>query len=159
MEYADLLKDFVARTRSNLKLTDSLPRQGEIEFFEVTQLINSLLGLIVLPRERLDALPNTPLERLDADWPTMHFVDGAEPGRRPTDLRQLVIGLRNAVGHFNIECLGNGTNITGLRLGSAPESPSWAIDFDLVDLRQVVDRLAAEIEASLSKRNPKRTVR
>lgn len=152
MEYADLLKDFVARTRSNLKLTDSLPREGEEAFFEVTQLINSLLGLIVLPRSQLNVLPNTQLDKLDASWPTVHFAEGGEPGQRPTDLRQLVIGLRNAVGHFNIKWLGDGTGISGLRFSSeAAAPPSWAVEFGLDDLRRFVDRLAEEIEATLSK--------
>jgi HEPN pEK499 p136 len=159
MEYEDLLRDFVARTRSNLKLTDSLPREGEEAFFEVTQLINSLLGLIVLPRSQLDALPNTQLDKLDASWPRVHFATGGTPGRRPTDLRQLIIGLRNAVGHFNIEWLGDGKHISGLRFSSEVAAPpSWAIEFGLDDLRRFVDRLAQEIEKTLSKRRPSKSV-
>lgn len=159
MEYADLVRDFVGRTRRNLELTDALPRQGDTPFFEVTQLINSLLGLIVLPRQlMLDALPNTPLDRLDATWPRVHFVDGAESGRPPADLRQLVKGLRNAVGHLNIDYNGNGTSITGVRLKSAARPPAWAIDFELDQLRRFVERLASEIETTLSNR-PSRTTR
>lgn len=151
MEYADLLKDFVGRTRRNLELTDALPRQGDTPFFEVTQLINSLLGLIVLPRElMLDALPNTPLDRLDESWPKLHLVDGPEARGRPGDLRQLVKGLRNAVGHLNIDYKGDGTRITGVRLKSAAHRSAWAIDFDLKELRRFVERLAIEIERTLS---------
>lgn len=160
MEYRDLLRDFVERTRTNLALTDALPRDGEFAFFEVTQLINSLLGLVVLPREWLDSIPNTPLDILGEGWPPTRFVDGGQPGQRPTDLRQLVIGLRNAVGHFNIEWLGDGTAIVGLQFGSTndPGSP-WAAQFDVDELRRFVEQLADAVDSTLSKGGQNSSIR
>jgi hypothetical protein len=52
MNYEDEFLSFVRRTRKNLELTEEwrLEHFGA-GFSEVTHLINSLLGLIVLPKE------------------------------------------------------------------------------------------------------------
>lgn len=71
--------NFIYRTRENLRVIEDLaqrpnPQCGQV--YEVTQLINSLLGLIVFPHE---AFPSSiPDERLDdlaeAGWPKPRVV-------------------------------------------------------------------------------------
>lgn len=52
MDYKNVIEDFADRTRTNLALVERYAANGG-EAYEVTQLINSLLGLLVSPRERL----------------------------------------------------------------------------------------------------------
>ena len=70
------------------------------EVYPVTQLWNSLLGLIVLPQERdVDRIPATRMsERWAVGWPRITVA-----GREHRTLRHLVRDLRNAVSHFNVE--------------------------------------------------------
>jgi len=61
MEYEKLVQDFAYRTRKNLDALLYLKRtkpDNNIEVYEVTQLINSMLGLLVFPKERyFDKIP------------------------------------------------------------------------------------------------------
>jgi len=70
--------------------------------YEVTQLINSLLGLLVLPRERVyQRVPAVSLRSLESKgWPHIDFEINQ---RRCRNLKDLLEVLRNAVAHFNIE--------------------------------------------------------
>lgn len=52
MEYHErFIIDFAKRTRANLEFIEQAKPSGD-QVFEVTQLVNSLLGLLVFSRER-----------------------------------------------------------------------------------------------------------
>jgi hypothetical protein len=106
MLYKDLVRDFAHRTKKNLEAIETLKRR-DVEVFDVTQLVNSMLGLLVFPKEKyVDKIPDIPLQELrEAGWPIPE-VTGKFP--QATDLNQLVHYLRNAVAHFNIEFPGDG---------------------------------------------------
>ena len=78
-------------------------------FLEVTQLINSMLGLLVFPQQKyVESIPKTPLEKLREDgWPIPRVTGEFQEA---TDLNQLIRYLRNAVAHFNIKFVGDGEN-------------------------------------------------
>lgn len=92
MQYNNLVKDFVSRTQSNLDFIQNLEEMeiadaGSRDFtkdefetpqvFEVTQLINSLLGLVVLPHETvIDLIPDQQLDTLFGDWPDLEVLQG-----------------------------------------------------------------------------------
>ena len=100
MYYQNLIHDFAERTRANL---DTLRRlQSEGPTYEVTQLINSLLGLLVFPEEKFfKDIPETPLSELEAeDWPIPKVSGNFEQARH---LRELARYLRNAVAHCNVK--------------------------------------------------------
>jgi HEPN pEK499 p136 len=117
MLYKDLVRDFAHRTKKNLEAIETLQRRdgeaterfqrGDGEVIDVTQLVNSMLGLLVFPKEKyVDKLPPIPLQELrEAGWPIPE-VTGKFP--QATDLKQLIHYLRNAVAHFNIEFPGDG---------------------------------------------------
>lgn len=139
MNYSDLLSDFAKRTLSNLNLVKRAADAGKPEAFEVTQLWNSLLGLIVAPRERdLDRLPDTKITELDI----------AIPGK-PTDdtLRGVVKALRNAVAHFNVEFQANGGGeIDKVWLWNAQTRGgphTWDAHLDIDQLEQLGRKIAA----------------
>lgn len=102
MEYKDFIADFARRTLQNLDVIQLRAIDGDGGVYPVTQLWNSLLGLIVLPRERdLRRIPQTPMTELWSEgWPRFR-VSGSEHGT----LRDLVSDLRNAVAHFNVAFL------------------------------------------------------
>ena len=92
------------RTMINLKFVrevfDSSPVKAEAPVHIVTQITNSLLGLLVLPYERRYALFNDkePLEQLYADgWPKWNITEF--PPRELQTLGKLAWHLRNAASH------------------------------------------------------------
>ena len=67
MMYEEVVRDFARRTKANLLAIERLSASGE-EVYEVTQLVNSMLGLLVLPQQEfVDRIPETPLEQLRRD--------------------------------------------------------------------------------------------
>ncbi len=114
MEHTDLIADFAWRTLQNLDHVQEQERLGDEGVYPVTQLWNSLLGLIVLPRERdMRRIPRTPMTELwSQGWPRL---TAAGPEHR--SLRDLVSDLRRAVAHFNVEFIaGSGREITSVTM-------------------------------------------
>lgn len=101
MDYRDIVVDFAVRTLRNLNHIQEMARSGDETVYEVTQLWNSLLGLIVLPHENQgNLIPQTPASEMWATgWPRIS-VSG--PEYEPRTLRDFVKKLRNAVAHFNV---------------------------------------------------------
>lgn len=72
MEYQNVVKDFARRTRQNLDLLRNIQKQHpELEIYEVTQLVNSMLGLLVFPQQQyIRDVPAIPLDELACQgWP------------------------------------------------------------------------------------------
>ena len=103
MNYQELVKDFAQRTKNNLETLRAIQAERpDIEVFEVTQMVNSLLGLLVFPQqEYVNKIPATPIEELAASGWAVPEVDGEF--EQVNDLKQLVQYLRNAIAHFNIK--------------------------------------------------------
>jgi hypothetical protein len=137
MNYESLIRDFAERTRKNLRAIEDLQAKGG-EAYEVTQLVNSMLGLLVFPRERfLDQIPQTSLSDLEADgWPVPKVV-GDFPQAR--DLRELIRYLRNAIAHFNIEFIGE--KIQSVRVWNTKDKrTTWKAEIGLKELRAIAER-------------------
>jgi hypothetical protein len=116
--YENIDIDFAKRTLRILEQYDQTKQPG-LENFEVTLLVNCLIGLLVLPQQRRnDRIPDIPVDEL-ADW-------GIEPGfiaswgksvntfGKKQTLRRLVYHLRNGVCHFRIEAEGTKKDIERL---------------------------------------------
>lgn len=73
--------------------------EDEPILYEITQVVNSLLGLAIIPKERdLKQIPRTDFGELKArGWPAF------EAGEKYTNLQDLVEGIRHAVAHFRIQ--------------------------------------------------------
>lgn len=135
-----LVKDFATRTRKNLETIRELKdSDAEGEIYEVTQLINSLLGLLVFPRQEfMTAIPRTSLSDLEeAGW-SIPTVVGSGP--QVTDLNQLVSYLRHAISHFNLRFLDDGNNkIAGLEVWNEnpPGNEIWRAQLTLDELENI----------------------
>ena len=100
----DFIKDFATRTKANLKIVENGP-------YEVTQLINSMVGLLIIP------------ETLQFNKITDSLIDGAlldkmkncieaNTYHTPINLKEISKHLRNAVAHSRIKFEAEKPNIT-----------------------------------------------
>lgn len=142
MQYQNLVKDFAHRTRRNLEVIEQTKAaQPDADVYEVTQLINSMLGLLVFPQQAYyEAIPDTPLAELkESGWPVPD-VTGKYP--QASTLRELVRYMRNAIAHFNIEFLLDETSqIAGIKLWNMNRGQrTWETRLRLEDLREITKR-------------------
>lgn len=141
MEYKNLVMDFIERTQKNLEFIEQAARfEEDGQVFEVTQLINSLLGLIVFPRENYyENIPETPLAELETQGWKIPAVSGQF--EQVKDLRQLMKYLRNAIAHSNLEFDSDGVNLTGIRLWNCSHGKkTWEVRMSLEELRDLTFR-------------------
>ena len=99
--YHDIETEFVKRTLLLIdqyySVLDSYPFE---EQYNYTLTINCLLGLIVMPKERV--ISYVPTDRLSRDFLAKIGSPSLEVGENITTLRHLIKSLRNAVAHFDI---------------------------------------------------------
>lgn len=157
-----LLRDYVDRTLANLRFIEKMVHDNpEAEVYETTQLINSLLGLLIFPYQHMNKeIPNKSIqEMLDDGWIVPKVV-GDFP--QVKNLRQLIRYLRNSIAHFHIEFLSDkGNQINRLRVWNVKEirkgdvkieKTTWKAEMTLSGLRDNVFRF---IDIVLSPANSK----
>lgn len=136
----ELEDEFISRTEKNLRAIEKLSREGE-SVYEVTQLINSLLGLLVYPNERLKKIPEITWETMiKQEWPLPTGENAQVSG-----LKQLIRYMRNAVAHFDIEFIADNNEIVGIRfknegaLDEGSKTRPWIGEYRLEALKSFVD--------------------
>jgi hypothetical protein len=127
MEYDKnyLVKVFANRTRKNLDFIKV--NQPE---FEITQLINSCLGLLVFPRKACrDRIPKTSLDDLASNgWPIPCVETGFQ---QAAHLRELIVHLRNGIAHGHLKFYPDENNeIEHLRI----RDKKWQVKMKVEDL-------------------------
>jgi hypothetical protein len=144
MDYQNVIRDFAERTRTNLELVEDHVKRAPGTAFEFTQLVNSMLGLLVFPTERYHSrIPPTPLSDLrESGWPVPVASENLPD---PPDLRSFVRYLRNAIAHFNIKFEADGRGqLTGLtvwnRRGGRSAGKTWQATFTAEQLREITHR-------------------
>ncbi|MFM5581620.1 HEPN family nuclease [Aeromonas veronii] len=100
--YVNFEQDFVTRT---IQLIEQYYGFIENEPFErqfnYTLILNCLLGVIVMPKERaINSIPNT---RLTMDFKQQMGVVHSILPDAGTTLRQLIIKMRHSIAHFDID--------------------------------------------------------
>lgn len=139
MEYKELIRDFAIRTRKNLSIIEKLKDDPEFEAFEVTQLVNSTLGLLVFPHEKyMGKIPDIPLTELENQgWPTIKITKSGKPCKT---LDQLVKNLRNSIAHCNVEFTDRGGQINGLKIWNESRGRRvWEAELYIEDLRRITE--------------------
>jgi len=147
----ELEDEFIQRTEKNLRAIENLSKKGE-SVYEVTQLINSLLGLLVYPREVIfNNIPRiTRKTMINEGWPLPD-----EQIEQVRDLKELLNNMRNAVAHFNIELINNGNAIEGLKFKNYAQDdkerakPLWIGVYRLEPLKRFVDMFLACIKKNI----------
>ncbi len=160
MNYQDVVKDFARRTRDNLIAVDQLKAEGH-NVYELTQLVNSMLGLLIFPQQKyVNKIPKTSLAVLaHAGWPIPRVRGNF---KQVKDLNQLIRYLRNAISHFNVEFLDSGgEDIKTIRLwnmrpvkgaddkylrddyGNVIEEKNWEAELGADELRGIAEKFVA----------------
>lgn len=141
MEYAkEFERDFMRRT---LEVVRSYSGP-----YEATNLLNCLLGLLIVPKESsLEKIPEDSLSEL-SHW-GISQTSIKSFGRKkngellPQTLRQLVWGLRNAVAHFRFTPCHKDGRCTGFEF---TDNSGFHAAIDLVEMRTFVEKLAEYLE-------------
>ena len=145
--------DFARRTKANLERIETLASDGDevCKVYEVTQLANSLLGLLVFPREHyIDNIPPTPLSELAAQgWPEISPTFGELPH---DNLKEFMRVLRNSIAHCNVEFRADSENqIDGLRIWNTKRGKkTWEAHLSLKELRLIAFKFVELIEQEQS---------
>ena len=101
---------FAQRTRKNLKyISEAFDAQEDLHV--VTQLVNSLLGIVVVPKEQYfqESFLNVSLEELPQHkWPKWDITLDEPKGkdRKTETLKDLIRHLRNAAAHGRFTYMG-----------------------------------------------------
>jgi hypothetical protein len=146
MEYKNLVADFAERTLKNLEtLRDVQQTEPQRELFEVTQLVNSMLGLLVFPQQRyVNEIPEVTLTELEAKgWLLPKTVSGFKV---PKNLRELFRFLRHSIAHCNVEFIPDrDQQISGIRLwnyegGRKENGKNWEAELSINQLERLTRR-------------------
>jgi hypothetical protein len=147
---------FAERTRANLVWIEQLAAAGE-PVHPITQLVNSLLGLLVFLRERnyLNQTKNVKLSKLvQAGWPAWDStVD------QPKTLRQLLRHLRNSIAHGGIQFssdskIGNDVRITFTDRSRDTGAITWQATIASDRLRDFVLRIVNDVDQGSASPQP-----
>jgi hypothetical protein len=151
MNYENKVLDIVRRTNENLVATDRW-RAGDpsTPFHEVTNLVNSLLGLIVVPKEEILGYMRQVEVRPHgiSDWGVAFELVQVE-GSLPRELRPFLTGLRNAIAHAGLDFPSDGTSITGITFANRTNDKArilWTAKFNLEGMRCFLAPLTKEVE-------------
>ena len=100
--YTDIEYEFIDRSLALIAQYESIKHRYKFEEqYDNTLLINCLLGLIVLPKERtITFIPN---DRLTPELKKEIGLSKSYLNESITNLRQLIIQLRHSIAHFDIK--------------------------------------------------------
>jgi len=131
MEYSDFPKDFIMRTQKNLK-----KYRGK---FEVTNLINSCLGLIIIPKEQLkNNLPIYIFNDQDKKTYGISKINIKYEVNGDFSLTKTVDHIRNGIAHGRIQQRSSfDKRIIGLRIHdsySTKEPENFSIELSVYEL-------------------------
>jgi len=120
--------------------------------FDATMLINCLLGLLVVPKERfLEAIPLDPVRGL-SKWgikPASIKRIGRKTPKNPNPdtLRGIVYNLRNSVAHFRLKPNSQREQVHSFEFTDRDEEgPHFHAVIKLKEMRDFVERLAAHLD-------------
>lgn len=102
--FKDLEYEFIERTLQLIaQYEGTLHKYPFAEQFNHTLLINCLLGLIVMPKERtVSFIPNA---RLTRELRREMGIPSSYINEEITDLKELILALRHSIAHFDINIL------------------------------------------------------
>ncbi|WP_203075830.1 HEPN family nuclease [Falsiroseomonas ponticola] len=149
--------DMMRRTMINLAFIER--HAGNEGPFEVTQLINSFLGALAHPWERLkEDLANISIsEAKGAGWPLPEQQGG---GDKPESLGDLLRLLRNGIAHGNLTFLSDGRGqIQAIRIANYNRGRlTWRGAISVQEMQTLLHRFVALVEEiDHESRLPRRT--
>ena len=142
MSNFDLEDEFIARTQKNLRAIECLKEKGG-EVYEVTQLLNSMLGLLIFPRARFfEKIQDKSWDLMDKEgWP-LPSGDNAHV----SDLEELIRHMRNAVAHCKFNLTTDHDEISSIEFRDIPSF--WTGVYDVASLRTFVYMILDRIQST-----------
>jgi hypothetical protein len=138
MDYSKVLQDFAQRTRENLNLINNQVKKNG-SGFEVTQLINSFLGLLVI----LDELDLEMLKKVDLHSLELHLlpVIGDTSKITPLEFKKKLHLIRNAFAHRNLSFNNELGEINGIYIENRNRERKtiWKEELTVDDMRFLFD--------------------
>lgn len=110
--YTHLHYDFALRTKANLEFIEKAYQDGTSGVYNVTQLVNSLLGMVIFLKEG-QYLPNVPLNILCHEE---HIRIDIDESRDCKKVNQFLRRFRNAIAHCRFEAFGSKDDIQGFTM-------------------------------------------
>lgn len=165
-----IVQDFAKRTLANLKFIEAAKNEQEADVFEVTQLVNSLLGLLVFPKEEFwnqikdQSLDNIPgAKELKGHITSTYKKNDGEEDEGTSHLKPFIRHLRNGVSHFRVAFKDNEQHeITGLvirdeyKYGS--KNYEWQVTIERIEyLQHFIEWFAQGLESGKLLKKPKHT--
>ena len=149
--YRNPVYDFIRRTKASLLTIEDGAKTDSDKYYEVTQLINSVIGLLMFPKEAVyNSIPTTPLSRFTgAKFPKILHGDLPED-----NLRELIRYLRNGFAHYNVNFENYDNQIKGLYIWNVTPDGTvdWVAYISIVDLRGLLELAAREFMKITEKR-------
>ncbi len=148
---------FAQRTRKNLEYVSNARSRNE-DVHIVTHLVNSMLGIVVVPHQHYSKMAFWSVTLKELRWPKWDItLDVPKRGKPKTKtLGHLVWHLRNAAAHGRFEFIGeqDSRNLSevGLVVHDAPgegQEPNWQAEIGGPDLYRFCLLLAEHIERSI----------
>ncbi|MFD1014419.1 HEPN family nuclease [Winogradskyella rapida] len=104
--YKNIEHDFIDRTMKLISQYDSILHKYPFEEqYNYTLLLNCLLGIIVLPKEKFYTHIPNPI--ITNELKQNMGLNKSTISRDYTRLRELIHGLRNSIAHFSFEIISN----------------------------------------------------
>jgi len=169
----EFVQDFARRTVENLEFFENASSkidspvfngQSKLETWEVTMLVNSFLGLVVLPFERASignaGTKYVDLQDSEANWPPADLSRWTVEEDKKT-LWNLLRNLRNAIAHCDLQfhCQKNADAISHITFQNAryrarkkkngqKPPPKFEVSFKLADIRQFIKSLSNAVQST-----------
>jgi hypothetical protein len=127
MGYKKFECDFIRRTLKIIEQYEAHVEKNSTinEKYEVTLLINCLLGLLVLPDQRLlvDKIPDIPFEKFE-EWglPKNFVTNWGNIPESERNLKKIIHHMRNSIAHFRVTPFGNSFEITSIKFRDCDSS-------------------------------------
>lgn len=135
--YSDFPRDFTERTRANI--------ENYTGQYEVTNLINNCLGLIIIPKELLsENLPDYTFTETDASYGISKTNITYEENYN-FSLKNVVRHIRNGLAHGRIEQQSINGAITGVRIYDCKRNglnENFAIELTIAELAAFATKLS-----------------
>lgn len=153
--YDESYLSFARRTKRNLEFIQQSSGDSTLKIYEVTQLVNSLLGLLLFPRSYTwGSFRSYRLNRLDPQqWPNLTNQSTSLDKLPIPHLERVLREMRNAVAHNDIRFIADRNNeierIVFRNINSKnTDNPyrEWVLELTLPELRLLLDSLLSEYE-------------
>lgn len=135
------------RTRANLEFMDEQRRQGA-EVYEFTQLLNSMLGMIICVREDYFKAPRGSSEPA-VTWQNLEEADlhiSPSIREKASAFSTLISNLRNGLAHNGYDFLVSDGEIAGIKVKT---NKGWSADFSEDELREIANLAVDYLERKL----------